>query len=541
MNKQEEHRNDELLLRLADGELEANEAELAQAHLKACWRCRTRFEDLQASIADYMRYHESMMKPLLPAPPQPWGSLRGRLRKIDADIAPPRRWRLMHTSPGWLAAAAASVLAAAVVYRISREPVVSAAEILRKASGAETSPSARRRIQIKTRARTLVRARSLHGKSLTVASDDGTADLQALFAAANFSWEEPLSARSFEAWHGRLNDKVDAVGIRDDPASGGRLYEIRTATSASKLTEAELTVRAADWQPVHEILQFEAGERVEISEIEDAPAPSVAASRPAPEPTPDRSQISERTASAGDELRVIDALHRIGADLGEPIEVTRTKGSRVQVAAPGLDPGRKEQLRAILAGLPWVTLLFDEPHQTVSGAKEDQRRERRSSTAPVSMLQLQLQSYLGSAAALQKFTDGILDASDGAMARAHALRNLAERFPTDQELTLSTAERSLLLTLRREHASALKELAREMIQLVQPVLPIPEKSQPAVPRADSWQEGTRDVLESTRQVDRLLNQMLAAGDNDQARQNTPQTLASALASLQGLLAADVMR
>ena len=538
MNKQDEHRDDELLLRLADGELEPKEAGRAQAHLKACWRCRTRFEDLQTSIADYTRYRETVMKPLLPPPPQPWSSLRGQLRKVDADTAPARRWPVHRVSPGWLAAAAA-LLVGMVVYRFWREPVVSAAEILRKASAAEAGPSARRRIRIRTRSRTLVRARSLHGKGAT-ASQDGMAELQALFAAANFSWEEPLSARSFEAWHGRLSDKVDSVNILGDPGNG-RLYEIRTVTQASKLADAELTVRAADWQPVHEVLQFDTGERVEISEMEDAPADLGPPVSVAARPTPERAQVAERTASAGDELRVIDALHRIGADLGEPIEVTRTTGRGVQVAASGLDPGRKEQLRAILAGLPWVTLLFDEPQQTVSGDKEDQRRERRSSTAPVSTLQLQLQSYLGGAAALQKFTDGILDASDGAMARAHALRNLAERFPRDQEQTMSTADRSLLLTLRREHAGALKELARQMVQLLQPVLPVPERSHATVPRADSWQESTRDVLESTRQVDRLLNQMLAGGDGEQARQHTPQELASALGLLQAQLAADMVR
>jgi hypothetical protein len=95
--------------------------------------------------------------------------------------------------------------------------------------------------------------------------------------------------------------------------------------------------------------------------------------------------------------------------------------------------------------------------------------------------------------------------------------------------------------LRREHASALKELARQMVQLVQPVLPMPEKSQPAVSRAESWQEGTRALLESTRQVDRLLNQMLAGGDSEQARQHTPQELASALGLLQAQLAADTTR
>jgi hypothetical protein len=80
-----------------------------------------------------------------------------------------------------------------------------------------------------------------------------------------------------------------------------------------------------------------------------------------------------------------------------------------------------------------------------------------------------------------------------------------------------------------------------MAQLVQPVLAIPEQTQRAVPRADSWQDRTRNVLESTRQVDRLLNQMLAGGDGSQARQHTPQELASALGSLQAELAADEMR
>jgi hypothetical protein len=543
MNRQEEHRDDELLLRLADGELEAKEADLAQAHLKACWRCRMRFEDLQSSIADYMRYREGVMKPLLPPPPQPWGSLRGQLRKVDTELAPPRHWRIPHVSPRWLATAAAAVLIVVAANRFWREPVVSAAEILRKASAAEASPSARRRIQIKTRARTIVRARSMRSKSL--ASLDGTAELQALFAAANFSWEEPLSARSFEAWHEQLSDKVDTVSIVADRTGGGRLYEIRTATAASSLTDAELTVRAADWQPVHEVLQFGAGERVEISELDDAPADlappvSMAASQPVPTTSAERVVVPDHTASAGDELRVIAALHRIGADLGEPIEVTRSKGGGIQVAGSGLDAARKEQLRALLASLPGVTVRFDDA-QTIPAGKEDQRRESRSSTAPVSMLQLQLQSYLGSAAALQKFTDGILDVSDGAMARAHALRNLAERFPQSEEQTLSTTDRGLLITLRREHASALKEFAQRMAQLVQPVLAIPEQTQRAAPNADSWQDRTRNVLESTRQVDRLLNQMLAGGDSSQARQHTPQELATALASLQTYLAADETR
>jgi hypothetical protein len=545
MNRQEEHRDDEQLLRLADGELDPKQAARAQAHLKACWQCRTRLEDLQTSIADYMRYRENVMRPLLPAPPQPWGSLRGRLRNLDADLAPRRRWPLLGASPAWLATAAA-LLVGMIAYRIWREPVVNAAELLRKASSAETSPSPRRRIQVKTSTRTLMRARSLRASSSVVAQPDGMVELQALFVAANFNWEEPLSARSFEAWRGQLSDKADEVSIRDDHSGGGRLYEVRTTTSASKLIDAELTIRAADLQPVREILQFEAGERVEISELPDAPADrlppvSVAASRPVPGPPPGREPASDRIASAGDELRVIAALHRIGADLGEPIEVTRPNGKDVLVTGTGLDALRQEQIRALLAPLAGVTVRFEEPQQPVPDEPENPRRDPRRETAPVTMLQFRLQSYLGGQAALQKFTDAILDASEGAMARAHALRNLAERFPQGEEQKLSPAERNILMTLRREHSGALKEFARRMVQLVQPVLAVPERPESDAPRAASWQEGAQQLLDSTRQVDRLWNQMLAGVSSDGAAQPTPHELASALASLRARLAADEMQ
>src|SRR5262249_2354500 len=148
---------------------------------------------------DYMRYHESVMKSLLPAPPQPWGSLRGRLVKLDTDIASRRRWPLFGVPSAWMAAAA-SLLVAVIGYRVWREPVVTAAELLRNASAPGISQPPRGRIQVKTPSRPLLRARSLRVNTAAVARQDGAAEIEALFAAAHFSWEEPLSARSFAAW-----------------------------------------------------------------------------------------------------------------------------------------------------------------------------------------------------------------------------------------------------------------------------------------------------------------------------------------------------
>src|SRR5262249_46782677 len=161
--------------------------------------CRTRLEGLQNSIREYMRYHERVMKPLSPAPPQPWGSLQSRLMQTDADLTSSRSARFRVGSPAWMAAAAA-MLAVIIGYRMWREPVVRAAELLQKASSAEASPSVHSRIQIKTRARTFKRARSARATNAALTRQEGEQELAALFAAAHFSWEEPLSARSFAAW-----------------------------------------------------------------------------------------------------------------------------------------------------------------------------------------------------------------------------------------------------------------------------------------------------------------------------------------------------
>src|SRR5262249_34559452 len=138
------------------------------------------------------------------------------------------------------------------------------------------------------------------------------------------------------------------------------------------------------------------------------------------------------------------------------------------------------------------------------------------------------------------FVDGILDASEGTMARAHALANLAERFPRAEEQKLTAEQQGILRTLRKEHETALKEFAGRMVQLVEPVLTIPEKREAGLSRAESWQDNARNLLDSARQVDRLLNQMLA-GDSSAGAQRTPQELAAALASLRAQVSVEDAR
>ena len=102
------HPGDGDLLRYADNELSAREAKKIEAHLAACWQCRTELDELQSTIGDCVRYRQTAAQ-AMPEPPRPWGDIYQRFAEIDeslekpsfasrfwtafaAIVGPPRRW-----------------------------------------------------------------------------------------------------------------------------------------------------------------------------------------------------------------------------------------------------------------------------------------------------------------------------------------------------------------------------------------------------------------------------------------------------------------
>jgi hypothetical protein len=57
MRNSEDHLSDAELLRLVDGELSGSDRSGVEAHLTACWQCRSRRTTLDRSISDYMQIH----------------------------------------------------------------------------------------------------------------------------------------------------------------------------------------------------------------------------------------------------------------------------------------------------------------------------------------------------------------------------------------------------------------------------------------------------------------------------------------------------
>ena len=236
-------------------------------------------------------------------------------------------------------------------------------------------------------------------------------------------------------------------------------------------------------------------------------------------------------ATAADELRVFVALHLVGADLGEPVQVTRSEG-RIHVVGMGIDPSRQSRILAALSAIPNLDIRFNEPASGATLAADF--NPAGSPGASASGFQDQILRQLGSRAAFETFSNQILERSEGAMARAHALRRLSQRFPVEVEQGLSAQERQMLLDLRRQHLSMLDQEFAEIRRAAQSALP--NAAIPAAPqsRPSSWQAGTEELFQSARQMERSLAVSLGASSGD----ITADRLFTTFAQLKGSIEAN---
>jgi hypothetical protein len=349
------------LIRYCDGELRAKETARVARHLKACWDCRTRLDDLKQTIGEYVRYRRDVLEPALPPPPQPWQDLHTEFARMQPSR---RRWSNLFQRPTvWLIAGTVMAGTGILLYTTNQ------------------------------------------GKPVP---------------------ERPVNAAL-------------AIAPRIAP-------------------------------PSHPIAR-------------------------------------KTTPSTEDELRVIAALDRIGADLGDPIEVIRTP-DRITVTCMGLAPARIAQVRTALAGMPGVVVeLSPKPAAAPTGAPLDVVGAPHTADD-------------------EQVADALLKSSEAMMARAHALRSLALRFPAQVEAQMSTSARETLANIRQHHEAA---LSREVAAIARSVEPLPQTT-PA-PTEEDWQSRTLRLFSDAEQVDRLLGAIYAGHRAAGASDRSTADLEAAVASL----------
>jgi hypothetical protein len=484
------HLSDEQLALLQDGEL----AQPAAAHVERCAECAERLRDLREAEAAYAECLGSIAG-AGPAP-RPWTSLSEWKRARESRSAW-RRWAVP-------ALAAAACLLAALAFLLRRPAgtaIPDAGELLASAAQVETPAGRTISMRVRRRERVLVRPAVLVTGAPS-GDDPELARLERLFDEARYSWREPLSARSFQQWRGRLAEKRDEVSVIRY-AAAEPAYRVRTETSTGRLRSAALTLRARDLRPTRGDFAFAGEPALEIGEIE---APPSATARPQEPPAPRAEPVVETPASPADALHVLAALNRIGADAGEPVAVTVEAG-RVLVRASGLAEERRQEVTETLRSLPRVRLELDAATPDRTPAMGRSGPARPSTAVMPGRLRQELEARLGGAAALQEITDRALDASGEAVARAHAVGALARLFPPPTESALAADDGQVLRALRRGHVEELQRSAGRIRAGLKPALPaakpVPET------REQPWQAQAAGLIEAAQRVDESLNRLLA--------------------------------
>jgi hypothetical protein len=243
--------------------------------------------------------------------------------------------------------------------------------------------------------------------------------------------------------------------------------------------------------------------------------------------------ISPASATIGDELHVLASLHRVGADLGDPIEVSRAGGD-VLVAGVGIAPQRQQEIQDALGAQKHVVVRFSEP----APAKLDPEKEATPESAPaadIQQLQALMAEQIGGRVYFSQLAAQVLDMSEPMMARAYALRRLAERIPIELELQLSLPDRQLLRSLQQEHTEALRRQTAEIDRLLRPALEsvssVSRSSPDTITSSHAWQPATEELFQSARRVEKLLAVLFGAAPPESPSDQVPSQLLSSLAQL----------
>jgi anti-sigma factor RsiW len=483
----ERHLNPGTLRQFADGELPAAEQSRAERHFAECPECRNLRDEATEGWMVYLDYRSTIVLQGTSLPAN-WSDLQAGMEEVDARIRARRKSRAARNT--WWRWATAGLAAAALVaayYGYRQTPSVQAAGLLRKAVAAARPPLPGARIRLHTRRRDVVRPAAV--------PPGGRDELASLFANAGYDWNLPFSAQAFEEWRDRLPDKHDAVHLlAHDGGSGPPVYLIRTSSAANALASATLVLRASDYLPVRETLEFRAHDSVEITSEPGEPAEI---RTPALAPAAATAERIAAVPLAVRQLRALAALHAIHADLGE-VELSAA-GQILTIQGGGIGDARREQIQRAVGSMDGIELSLD------SGAEAPAPGTRTTDAAgpaPEAPLRGLLASHLGAGAPVDEAINQILDASDAMLAQAFAWNSLAGWFSPKAEAALADADRASLLRLRDDYS---REFLAQFERLAQLLSPLATVGQTAARDSGTWQYQAAAVLANAKSLDAVLS------------------------------------
>jgi hypothetical protein len=229
------------------------------------------------------------------------------------------------------------------------------------------------------------------------------------------------------------------------------------------------------------------------------------------------------------EIELWYALHRVGACLGEPVEVLRQPDETLLVRGVASTPERRQQLMAVLAAFMANPAVRVEMQTTEEALREIPAQEITLSATPQHVSPAPVHAFLekyfsrtfkAPSRAAERFEDEALSRSDGLMAEAWALRRLAERFTENPDADPHSRARSLLAAMVHDHLRELRLRAGETQEFLVPALSsIPATSALTPPgrrsrdAGDTWQHLLVGVFDDLASLNNRLVQLFTGGQN----------------------------
>lgn len=574
MRERNRHPFPDELLRLAIGDLQAEEHDRVQSHVDGCQECLAQVEEFRETEREFLSAYQSDYKPSVSPPPRDWQGFRGALmEQASGQVTWAARFkafmsglRRMPRSSYALPALCAIALAVLAVVRFNQAPVVSAGEILRRATTAERDclkqvghAAVYQKMRVRVGRATLTRVVfrdverhrqvdrwSASDQVSPIAPSTFASNLGDEFRAARLDWDDPLSPTGMRGWlEAREQRNHHSQDVKEDAGA----FTLTSRVPSEPVTEAQFVVRAADYHPISARYQFrdKAGD-VELTELAyevrgvetlDASVRSELSSRP---DAPDSALASGRPALISAklsplhldslEIAALYALHLHRADLGGETEVAR-QGGEVKVAGVVVSLQRKAELRAALAHLP-------ELHVDVQTAQEAAERQAHAiasatetptiATARTAALKDALATRFPDPTSRDTFVMETLECSQQALARGFALRRLAVLYGVDNGASLPRASQLELQAMSLDHLQALRKDLDSLIERIGWLAGDTPKSRAF--DENSAQPDPAALVADLQKLDRMVTRLVSGDEADSADSATLlrkyQTLAGRL-------------
>lgn len=508
---EDSHLSDEVLLLAVDGELPGRVSIQIRAHLEACWSCRARRDRIEKCISDVVGYRNLFLRPYLPPSDKSRSNFVNLLAIQAASVDRPSLWSrfgsifrsvpILRLRPLLIQGIILLCLVAILAFQLRRVRTVSAGEFLRNAEFSEKQglksslrPVVYQKLRIQSNGHSVIRVsyRDLVGERRadhiendarntaigpaqatenlpggTIVDEAVSADadfLRSSFQMTTLSWDEPLSASQFRAWHDSVSDKHDEI------KQTSSLLTLRTTTTDGPIAEFQFTVRASDYHPISEHMLLRNSKEFDVEELGyevlsldainqtmfavAAPSP-VLAPKPPPAPVlapPTRADLADA------EVQVRAVLHSSGADLGEQLQILQA--DQVIIHGVAGSSARKMELETLLSKIPHLKIELRSPEDTPSDTEQPEPAVSLDGVpTPVAApapLEGLLETRFPDVRERENFIRQVLACAQDASDRAWALRRVAGRYSPAALADLSPQSRRELEVIIQDHAEALR-------------------------------------------------------------------------------------